>query len=346
MCSGIRDAANLAWKLDLVLAGLADDSLLDTYQHERLPSARSPIDFSMELGKVICVADPAEAAARDEAMAAGGGTARRPPPAADDEARLTGAVTFERGLHELGDGAWAWLQPDGGWGWSNAGLITNGDASLLVDTLFDLHLTADMLAGMRAASSAATTIDVVVNTHANGDHCFGNQLVRDADIITSAASAREMEEVPASRLAGMVAAAPTLGRVGELVTAIFGSFEFDGIELVPPTTTFEGALELRVGDRRVQLLELGPAHTAGDVAVHLPDAGIVFTGDLVFNGGHPIVWAGPIQHWIDACERLLALDAAVVVPGHGPLSDRSCIEARPATCAGCSRRARPASTAA
>jgi glyoxylase-like metal-dependent hydrolase (beta-lactamase superfamily II) len=236
-------------------------------------------------------------------------------------------VTFERGLHELGDGAWAWLQPDGGWGWSNAGLITNGDASLLVDTLFDLRLTADMLAGMRAASSAAATIDVVVNTHANGDHCFGNQLVRDADIITSAASAREMEEVPASRLAGMVAAAPTLGRVGELVTAIFGSFEFDGIELVPPTTTFEGALELRVGDRHVQLLELGPAHTAGDVAVHLPDAGIVFTGDLVFNGGHPIVWAGPVQHWIDACERLLALDAAVVVPGHGPLSDRSCIEA-------------------
>jgi flavoprotein hydroxylase len=70
MCSGLRDAANLAWKLDLVLDGLADDALLDSYQAERLPSARAAIDFSMELGKVICVPDPAEAAARDDAMAA------------------------------------------------------------------------------------------------------------------------------------------------------------------------------------------------------------------------------------------------------------------------------------
>jgi len=70
MCSGIRDAANLAWKLDLVLAGDAPDALLDTYGAERLPSARQAIDFSMALGKVICVPDPAEAAERDAAMAA------------------------------------------------------------------------------------------------------------------------------------------------------------------------------------------------------------------------------------------------------------------------------------
>jgi flavoprotein hydroxylase len=79
MCSGLRDAANLAWKLDLVLAGHAADALLDSYQSERLPSARAAIEFSMELGKVICVPDPADAAARDEAMAAGvNGTAPAP----------------------------------------------------------------------------------------------------------------------------------------------------------------------------------------------------------------------------------------------------------------------------
>ena len=71
MCSGVRDAANLAWKLDLVLGDRAADELLDSYESERLPSARAAIDFSMELGKVICVPDPAEAAARDQAMAAG-----------------------------------------------------------------------------------------------------------------------------------------------------------------------------------------------------------------------------------------------------------------------------------
>ena len=69
MCAGIRDAANLAWKLDLVLTGKAPDALLDSYDQERLPSARQAIEFSIELGKVICVPDPAEAAARDAAMA-------------------------------------------------------------------------------------------------------------------------------------------------------------------------------------------------------------------------------------------------------------------------------------
>jgi 2-polyprenyl-6-methoxyphenol hydroxylase-like FAD-dependent oxidoreductase len=80
MCSGLRDAANLAWKLDLVLGGLAADPLLDTYQSERLPSARAAIDFSMELGGVICVPDPAEAAARDRAMAVSVGEKPAPAP--------------------------------------------------------------------------------------------------------------------------------------------------------------------------------------------------------------------------------------------------------------------------
>lgn len=70
MCSGIRDAANLAWKLDLVLGGLAGDALLDTYAEERLPSAKQAIEFSIGLGQVICVPDPEAAAARDSAMAA------------------------------------------------------------------------------------------------------------------------------------------------------------------------------------------------------------------------------------------------------------------------------------
>jgi 2-polyprenyl-6-methoxyphenol hydroxylase-like FAD-dependent oxidoreductase len=68
MCSGIRDAGNLAWKLDLVLAGKADAALLETYASERIPQVRQAIDLSISLGKVICVADPAEAAARDAAM--------------------------------------------------------------------------------------------------------------------------------------------------------------------------------------------------------------------------------------------------------------------------------------
>ena len=68
-------------------------------------------------------------------------------------------ATYTKGLHEVGDGSWAYLQPDGGWGWSNAGLVVDGDASLLVDTLFDLELTADMLSAMRAAAPAAAKVN-------------------------------------------------------------------------------------------------------------------------------------------------------------------------------------------
>lgn len=81
MCSGIRDAANLAWKLDLVLDGLVDESVLATYDEERRPNASAAIEFSIELGKVICVADPDEAAARDAALSAGydGSVSHAPP---------------------------------------------------------------------------------------------------------------------------------------------------------------------------------------------------------------------------------------------------------------------------
>jgi glyoxylase-like metal-dependent hydrolase (beta-lactamase superfamily II) len=182
------------------------------------------------------------------------------------------AVPYTKGAHEVADGVWAYLQPDGGWGRSNAGLIASadGDTSLLVDTLFDLDLTADMLAALRQATPAAEPITTVVNTHANGDHCSGNALVAGAEIVASAASAADMAELPASVLAAFMRAAPDMGATGAFLLDIFGAFHFEGIELVAPTRTFTGQLDLRVGDRPVQLIEIGPAHTAGDVIVHVP----------------------------------------------------------------------------
>ncbi|MEQ9002577.1 MAG: MBL fold metallo-hydrolase, partial [Pseudomonadales bacterium] len=110
-----------------------------------------------------------------------------------------GIRDYRHGLTDLGNGGFAWLQPDGGWGWSNAGLVTDGDASLLVDTLFDKRLTAEMLAAMRKAAPTATArFDWLVNTHSNGDHCNGNELVEGAEIVASKACAEEMaHESPA-----------------------------------------------------------------------------------------------------------------------------------------------------
>ena len=229
-------------------------------------------------------------------------------------------TAYDRGLHETGQGCWAYLQPDGSWGLSNAGLIRGQDASLLVDTLFDLALTRKMLDRM-ASVVEASPIGTLVNTHANGDHCWGNQLVEGAEIIGSKACAEEMLELEPSMLAAL-ATGEGLGAAGDYAKACFGRFDFAGIELTPPTRVFEGHLSLEVSGRRVELIEVGPAHTRGDLLVHVPSARTVYTGDILFIGGTPIVWAGPVSNWIKACDLMLAMDIEVVVPGHGPVTDK------------------------
>jgi glyoxylase-like metal-dependent hydrolase (beta-lactamase superfamily II) len=222
-------------------------------------------------------------------------------------------------LTEVGEGCLAYLQGDGGWGWSNAGLVVGDGASLLVDTLFDLRITQRMLDAL-ADHTLPAPISTVVNTHANGDHCFGNELVGDAQIVASAATAREMAAVPPSMLAALTQAP---GDVGELFRSFFGDFEFDGIEPRLPDRTFAGRLELDVGGRIVELIEVGPAHTAGDTIAVVADAGVVYTGDILFIGGTPIVWAGPLSNWVEACDLMLGMDVDRVVPGHGPVTDKS-----------------------
>jgi glyoxylase-like metal-dependent hydrolase (beta-lactamase superfamily II) len=237
-----------------------------------------------------------------------------------------GTQPFEKGLVELANGGYAWLQPDGGWGWSNAGLIVDGDQSLLVDTLFDLPLTAEMLAAMRAAEPD-TRISTLVNTHANGDHCNGNELVSGAEIIASQACADELAAEPKGMMATMMSRTPQMGETGEFLEYCFSAFEFDGINPTPPTRTFEGRLDVQVGDKQIELRQVGPAHTRGDILVHVPDDRTVFTGDILFIEGHPIIWVGPIRNWIDACNYMLSLDVETVVPGHGPITDKRGIEA-------------------
>lgn len=234
---------------------------------------------------------------------------------------MTGTA-YTLGLHEIGDGCHAYLQPDGGWGWSNAGLIVGEGRSLLVDTLFDLKLTASMLDAMAPLTSVAP-VTSLVNTHANGDHCYGNSEVvtkwPEVEIVASTATAEEMPEVPPAMLDALIQAP---GDVGDLFRSFFGDFDFGGIELRLPTRTFDDRLDIEVGGRRIELIEVGPAHTRGDVIVHVPDARSVYTGDILFIGGTPIVWAGPLSNWVAACDLMLSMDVETVVPGHGPLTGR------------------------
>ena len=228
---------------------------------------------------------------------------------------------YDRGLVEVADDVFAYLQPDGTWGWSNAGLVVGADEAALVDTLFDLPLTRDMLDTM-APMTSASPISKVLNTHANGDHCYGNQLVAGpgVDFVASAATADELDDVPASTLGAMVAGY-TEGALGDFVQKAFGPFDFSGIEVPPATITFTGSLELDAGGRTIELVEVGPAHTAGDILAWLPEERVLFGGDILFIGGTPIMWAGPVGNWIKACDLIAELDPTVIVPGHGPLTD-------------------------
>jgi glyoxylase-like metal-dependent hydrolase (beta-lactamase superfamily II) len=231
-------------------------------------------------------------------------------------------VSYTRGLHELNEGLFAFLQPDGGWGWSNAGLVVADGRSLLVDTLFDLRLTREMLDAMRPLTGHSP-IAQVLNTHGNGDHCYGNQLLPEAaEIIAAEGAVEDMQAVTPQLMHALTTAEIEDEDLNAFIRHAFGAFDFDGIELRLPTRTFTGSLTLEVAGRRVELLELGPAHTRGDVIAHVPDARVVFTGDILFVGGTPIMWAGPVSNWLAACEHIERLDVDTIVPGHGPITDK------------------------
>ena len=261
-------------------------------------------------------------------------------------------ASVHKELREVGNGIYAYMQLPGSWGWSNAGLITDGGQSLLVDTLFDQKLTAEMLASMRRATPAAARIGTVVNTHGNGDHCYGNALVADAEIIGTRGCLEDLREGPPGRNQLLLRAAAIVGAlgvggrlIGKALNAVgidrvallaeagplalpsLGHFDFAGVELTLPSRIFEGELELQVGDKKVVLIEVGPAHTRGDAVVWVPGDKTLFTGDILFNESHPVIWEGPVSNWIAALRRLLDWDIETVVPGHGPLTSKSGIAA-------------------
>jgi cyclase len=232
-------------------------------------------------------------------------------------------LPYTKGLHDIGNGVFVYLLPDGGMGLSNAGLLADGDRSVLVDTLIDLPLTREMLSAMRRATPAADAIDVLVNTHANLDHTFGNQLVAGAEIISSAACAEEVIEQNPTSLE-RVRRWKTLGLRDTPGQRHMTRFDFDDIVITPPTRTFAGKkMAIPLGDRIIDVIHVGPAHTKGDVIAYSASDGIVFTGDILFIGVHPVIWEGPWSGWIDACELILSLDADVIVPGHGPITDKA-----------------------
>ncbi|ODR07085.1 2-hydroxyhepta-2,4-diene-1,7-dioate isomerase [Mycobacterium sherrisii] len=240
--------------------------------------------------------------------------------------RARALVPYTRGLHEVGTDVWAWTLPDGGFGWSNAGLVAGDGASMLVDTLFDLRLTREMLTAMQPITDRHPIRDVLI-THSNGDHTHGNQLLDPAvRILAATGTAESIAHELAPEMFAFFQSADFGPTTTPYLRERLGQFFFGDGTTRNADETFEGQLSVEVGGRRVDIYDLGPAHTAADSVVHVPDAGVLFGGDLLFFGCTPIVWAGPIANWVAACDAMIALDASVVVPGHGPVGDGSAIK--------------------
>ncbi len=219
-------------------------------------------------------------------------------------------------LREIGNDVYACLQEDKGLGYSNSGLVNRG-GGLVVDTFWDLPHTREMIRHYeRVWRDPARR---VLNTHRNGDHCWGNQLFPNAEIIGHRLCAEGMAHESPAQMQALRSAAGADDPAIAAFAAALADWDFEGIELKPPTTLIDDRLDLDLDGIPVELLYVGPAHTAGDVIVHLPKQRVVFTGDILFRLCTPIGWEGTTDQWLAALDRIVALDPEVIVPGHGPI---------------------------
>ncbi|MEU9254723.1 MBL fold metallo-hydrolase [Streptomyces sp. NPDC048270] len=205
-------------------------------------------------------------------------------------------------------GVHAYVQPDGGWCLNNAGFVSDGGRTLLVDTA----ATERRALALREAVTAtgAPLPRTVVNTHHHGDHTYGNGVFTPEALVLGHDNAR------AEQLAA-----------GHQLEMIWPATDFGAIEITAPDLTYSDRMTLHVGGTEVRVIHPGVAHTTGDSIVWLPRQRVVFTGDLVFAEGTPFLAMGSLAGSLRALELLRSLDAETVVPGHGPLTDASAYDA-------------------
>ncbi|WP_026413238.1 MBL fold metallo-hydrolase [Actinomadura oligospora] len=203
-------------------------------------------------------------------------------------------------LQEIADGVHAHIQPDGTWCLSNAGVLVGPDAVTLVDTAATERRTR--LLREAVASVTHRPVRTVVNTHHHGDHTHGNHLFAGR-----------------ARLIGHDLCPPAVLEQGTLVKRLWPDVEWGEVPVTPPSITFSERMTLHLGELRVELHHAGPAHTDNDVVVWIPERRTLLAGDIVFNGGTPFVLWGSVSGTLAALDRLRALGARHVLPGHGPV---------------------------
>ena len=203
-------------------------------------------------------------------------------------------------LTEVADGVYAYLQPAGGWCLNNAGVLAGGDGTVVIDTVATVRRALRLRESVEAIG--AGPVRTLVNTHHHGDHTFGNDVFGAVTIVAHHAARTEMAES------------------GLGLTALWPQVDWGEVRLALPTLTFEGRLTLHVGERRAELIHVGPAHTTNDVVVWLPADQVLFAGDVAMSGVTPFNLMGSVRGALRAVNRLRRLGARTIVCGHGPVT--------------------------
>jgi glyoxylase-like metal-dependent hydrolase (beta-lactamase superfamily II) len=193
------------------------------------------------------------------------------------------------------------------------GLVLGADRCLVVDTRGDAEQGAELAAAVREVTALPWTVAV---THAHFDHAFGTAAFPGAEVWAHEDCARELRDNAESYRAGWLARYEAEGRL-DAAAALRRT------EVVVPDRTVTGRASIDLGGREVQLAHHGPGHTGHDLVVRVPDAGVVFAGDLLERaetGSFSAESFGPdsdLRSWPDALAALLDPEPRIVVPGHG-----------------------------
>lgn len=192
------------------------------------------------------------------------------------------------------------------------GVVLGKGQALVVDTRATPAGVRELRADVRRLTRDPVTI--AVNTHWHWDHTFGNSTFRPI-VIWGHERCRERLVADGAAARAELAAGDPARRA-----------EFEAVVIDPPERTLTIAADVDVGGRRVELRYLGRGHTNGDIVVAVPDAGVLFAGDLLEEGATPYFGDGYPIDWPATVERMLPHVGGPVVPGHGAVGDRSFVE--------------------
>ena len=202
-------------------------------------------------------------------------------------------------VSEVADSVFAYIQPDGGWWINNAGFIAGQHTVVSLDTSATEQRTRAYLAKVEEITGQVP--HTLVNTHHHGDHTNGNYLLPFATVI------------------GHYLCREEILRTGIMQTdGLFEPVDWGALVPAPPFVTFENRLDLYVDDLKIELIHLtAAAHTTNDVVAWIPQHRVLFSGDLIFNGGTPFVIMGSVAGSIEALAAVAELEPDLIVPGHG-----------------------------